>query len=281
MTVGERSTDMVTLPGGTFTMGSDRFYPEEGPARQVTVDAFRIDRRPVTVASFHEFVADTGYVTVAERARDRGSLVFRPASGPVDTRDVRNWWHWVPGATWSAPEGPRSSVAGRADHPVTHVAHEDAAAYAEWAGKSLPTEAEWEYAARGGADGATYPWGEELMPGGRVMANTWHGRFPYENLRPHGFIGTSPVDTFPANAYGLYDMCGNVWEWTSDVHAAHPRATYACCAPAAEEPVARRVIKGGSHLCAPNYCVRYRPAARQGEAIDRSTSHIGFRCVVR
>ena len=302
MAVRERSTDMVTLAGGTFAMGSDRFYPEEGPPHPVTVDAFRIDRRPVTVARFREFVAQTGYVTVAEQAPDPadypgadpallvpGSLVFRPTRGPVDTRDIRNWWHWVPGAKWSAPEGPASNIAGRHRHPVTHIAYADAAAYAEWAGKSLPTEAEWEYAARGGLDGADYAWGDEFMPGGRLMANTWHGRFPYENLRPHGYTTTSPVGAFPANAFGLFDVCGNVWEWTSDFHAPHPAGTHACCAPrnprvtepADDEAIPRRVIKGGSHLCAPNYCLRYRPAARQGEAVDTSTSHIGFRCVVR
>ena len=302
MAVLERSTDMVTLPGGTFTMGSDRFYPEEGPPHPVTVDAFRIDRRPVTVARFREFVAQTGYVTVAEQAPDPadypgadqsllvpGSLVFRPTSGPVDTRDVRNWWHWVPGASWTAPAGPGSNVAGRHRHPVTQVAYADAAAYAEWAGKDLPTEAEWEYAARGGLAGTDYAWGEEFMPGGRVMANTWHGRFPYENLRPHGWTGTSPVGSFAADGFGLFDVCGNVWEWTSDFHATHPDATHACCAPhnprvtapAGDEAIPRRVIKGGSHLCAPNYCLRYRPAARQGETVDTSTSHIGFRCVQR
>jgi formylglycine-generating enzyme required for sulfatase activity len=298
----ERSTDMVTLPGGTFTMGSDRFYPEEAPVHPVAVDAFRIDRRPVTVARFREFVAETGHVTVAERAPDAadypdadpallvpGSLVFRPTTGPVDTRDVLNWWHWVPGACWHAPEGPGSSVAGRHKHPVTQVAYADATAYAQWAGKDLPTEAEWEYAARGGLDAATYAWGDEFMVNGRVMANTWHGRFPYENLRPHGFTGTSPVGAFAANGFGLFDVCGNVWEWTADFHAAHPAATHACCAPHNPrvpepldgEPIPRRVIKGGSHLCAPSYCHRYRPAARQGEAIDTSTTHIGFRCVVR
>ena len=302
MVVLERSTDMVTLPGGTFTMGSDRFYPEEGPSHPVAVDAFRIDRRPVTVARFRQFVAETGYVTVAEQAPDPaaypgadpallvpGSLVFRRTAGPVDTRDVRNWWHWVPGAKWSAPEGPGSNVAGRHRHPVTQVAYADAAAYAEWAGKSLPTEAEWEYAARGGLDGADYAWGDEFMPAGRVMANTWHGRFPYENLRPHGWSGTSPVGSFPANGFGLFDVCGNVWEWTSDFFAAHPEGDQTCCAPqnpriteaGGDDAIPRRVIKGGSHLCAPNYCLRYRPGARQGEAVDTSTSHIGFRCVVR
>jgi formylglycine-generating enzyme required for sulfatase activity len=197
---------------------------------------------------------------------------------------VRTWWPWVPGATWSAPEGPASNVAGRHRHPVTQIAYADAEAFAEWAGKSLPTEAEWEYAARGGLDGATYAWGEELMPRGRVMANTWHGRFPYENLRPHGFTGTSPVGTFPANGFGLFDACGNVWEWTSDLFHPRPGADHACCAPtrpASGDAIPERVIKGGSHLCAPNYCLRYRPAARQGEAVDTSTSHIGFRCVMR
>jgi formylglycine-generating enzyme required for sulfatase activity len=219
--------------------------------------------------------------------------VFRPSAGPVDLRDVRNWWAWVPGATWRTPEGPGSSVAEREDHPVTQVAYRDAEAYAAWAGADLPTEAEWERAARGGLEGAAFAWGDEFAPGGRVMANTWQGRFPWENLLEDGFAGTSPVGSFPANGYGLHDVTGNVWEWTSDHYALPARPARPCCAPSnprvtAAEAVAvpgethpRRVIKGGSHLCAPNYCLRYRPAARQSETVETSTTHIGFRCVVR
>jgi formylglycine-generating enzyme required for sulfatase activity len=294
--------NMVELTGGTFRMGSDRFYPEERPVRAATVGGFWIDRHPVTVAEFRRFVKATSHVTWAEQPPDAaqypdadpellvaGSLVFRKTVGPVDVGDVRNWWSWTPGADWRHPEGPGSNVGGRELHPVTHVAYADAVAYAEWAGKSLPTEAEWEYAARGGLEGATFTWGEEFAPKGRIMANTWQGEFPWQNLRTDGYEGTSPVERFPPNGYGLYDMAGNVWEWTDDFFDPPARAQRPCCAPhdprvSAEsngEPFPRRVIKGGSHLCAPNYCLRSRPAARQGEPIDTTTSHIGFRCVVR
>jgi formylglycine-generating enzyme len=286
-------------------MGSDRFYPEERPVREVSVEGFWIDRHPVTVAAFRRFVKATGYVTWAEqppKAEDYpdadpellvpGSLVFRKTAGPVDLSDVRNWWSWTPGADWRHPEGAGSNVGGRELHPVTHVAYADAAAYAAWAGKSLPTEVEWEYAARGGLDGATFTWGDEFAPKGRMMANTWQGEFPWQNLRADGYEGTSPVEKFPPNAYGLYDMAGNVWEWTDDFfgQSAAQTGPRSCCAPrnprvstttAPGERYPRRVIKGGSHLCAPNYCLRYRPAARQGETVDTTTSHIGFRCVVR
>jgi formylglycine-generating enzyme len=287
--------NMVELSGGMFQMGSDRFYPEERPVHEVSVEPFAIDRHPVTVAEFRRFVKATGHVTWAERppaAEDYpdaneeelvpGSLVFQKTEGPVDLRDFRNWWGWVPGADWRHPEGPASNVGGREHHPVTHVAYSDAVAYAEWAGKSLPTEAEWEYAARGRLDGATYTWGDDFSPKGRMMANTWQGEFPWQNLCTDGYEGTSPVERFPPNGFGLFDMAGNVWEWTLDDFV--QSTDRPCCAPqrdGAEERFQRKVIKGGSHLCAPNYCLRYRPAARQSETVDTSTCHIGFRCVVR
>jgi sulfatase modifying factor 1 len=288
--------DMVELTGRTFGMGDTRFYAEEAPVREVSVDGFWIDRHPVTVAEFRRFVKATGYVTWAEKAPEAadypdadpellvpGSLVFRKTQGPVDLRDYTNWWAWVPGADWRHPEGPGSNVGGRERHPVTHVTHADATAYAEWAGKSLPTETEWEHAARGGLDGAIFTWGDDPAPKGRVMANTWQGEFPWQNLLLDRYEGTSPVESFPPNGYGLYDMAGNVWEWTDDVfEAGAGNGGSPCCAPrSGDERFPRRVIKGGSHLCAPNYCLRYRPAARQGEAIDTSTAHIGFRCIVR
>jgi formylglycine-generating enzyme required for sulfatase activity len=278
-------------------MGSERFYPEEAPVREVAVDGFWIDRHPVTVAAFRRFLKATGHVTTAERAPAAadypdadpqllvpGSLVFDKTPGPVPLQDVRAWWSYVPGARWDRPEGPASAVYQRGRHPVVHIAYEDAEAYARWAGKALPTEAEWELAARGGLDGAAFAWGDELMPGGRPPANWWQGEFPWQNLRLDGWEGTSPVGTFPANGYGLYDLCGNVWEWTADRFTTHRAAQDGspCCAPGHHEAAtAQHVIKGGSHLCAPNYCLRFRPAARQAEAVDTSTSHIGFRCVAR
>jgi sulfatase modifying factor 1 len=288
----------VLVPGGAFRMGSDRFYPEEGPVRTVAVGDLWVDEHPVTNAAFRRFVKETGHVTVAERAPHPGdfegadpselvpgSLVFTPTKGPVPLDDWTRWWRWVPGAQWRQPEGPGSTLHGRDLHPVVHVSYEDAAAYAVWAGRRLPTEAEWEHAARGGLDQATYAWGDDPAPRGRVMANRWFGRFPWENLRPHGFERTSPVKRFPANGYGLYDVTGNVWEWTAtgwpDDGAAPAEATHGCCSPRAPELTehARRVIKGGSHLCAPSYCLRYRPAARQGQEVRSSTGHVGFRCV--
>jgi formylglycine-generating enzyme required for sulfatase activity len=304
------STGMVWVPGGSFLMGSEDFYPEERPVHQVEVDGFWMDDRQVTVAEFAQFVADTGYVTLAERPLDPaqfpgadpdllkpGSLVFVPTSGPVDLRDFTQWWAFVPGAQWRHPRGPDSSVEEMADHPVTQVAAEDADAYAAWADKELPSEAEWEFAARGGLEGAVYTWGNEFAPDGQMMANTWQGEFPWQNLETDGFQMTSPVGSFPANGYGLYDMAGNVWEWTSDYFTTRSTEhVHSCCTPrnprvtsaelnlAPDEPgahIPRRVTKGGSHLCAPNYCLRYRPAARQPQSIDSSASHIGFRCIVR
>jgi formylglycine-generating enzyme required for sulfatase activity len=286
---------MIWVPGGSFLMGSNDFYREERPVRLESVPGFWMDPHPVTNAQFRKFVAATGYVTFSERPPDPamypdadpslvvpGSLVFRKPPGPVDLRDYRAWWEYLPGADWRHPEGPGSVIDDRDDHPVVHVTYEDACTYAAWAGKELPAESEWEFAARGGLDGAPYAWGDVPAPEGRAMANTWQGRFPWENLKTDGYEGTSPVHAFPANRYGLYDMIGNVWEWTASVFAPAEHFKKSCCGP--DEPgghAARRVVKGGSHLCAPNYCLRYRPAARQGEAVDTSACHIGFRCIMR
>jgi formylglycine-generating enzyme len=303
---------VVRLEGGSFAMGSDRHEPEEAPAHRVEVDAFGISPCAVTNAEFADFVRATGHVTVAERPLDPaefpgappenlvpGSLVFTPTRGPVDLRHLSQWWAWVPGACWARPEGPGSSVAERADHPVVHVAHEDAAAYASWIGGALPTEAEWEYAARGGLDGAEFTWGDELHPDGRTMANIWDGPdFPWRTTAHDGWFRTSPVGSFPANGFGLHDMAGNVWEWTDDWWSeAHPtKVDGSCCVPAnprggrvegSYDPaqpqfrVPRKVVKGGSHLCADTYCRRYRPAARRPQMIDTGMSHVGFRCVWR
>ena len=301
---------MVWVPGGEFAMGSDRHYPEEAPVHRVRVDGFWMDEHPVTNDEFARFVADTGHVTFAEIPPDpkdypgalpemlyAGSLVFVQPPGPVDLRDIGNWWSFMKGADWRHPWGPESSIDGLGDLPVTHVCYTDAEAYAAWAGKALPTEAEWEFAARGGLDGAEFAWGDEMTPGGRFMANTWQGEFPWQALGSDGFERTSPVASFAANGYGLYDMIGNVWEWTTDFYVrSHAANDDSCCIPSnprgaderdsydpaqPEVRIARKVLKGGSHLCAPNYCRRYRPAARYPEPIDTSTSHVGFRCIRR
>jgi formylglycine-generating enzyme required for sulfatase activity len=302
---------MVWVPGGTFHMGSDRHYPEERPAHRVTVDPFWIDRFPVTNARFARFVAATNHVTFAEippKPADypgalpemiyAGSVVFEPPPGPVDLKGPATWWRFVQGADWRHPYGPDSSIERLDDHPVVHVAFSDAEAFARAEGKELPTEAEWEFAARGGLDGAAYAWGDEFLPGGRYLANTWQGEFPWQHRSRDGFERTSPVGAFPANGYGLYDMIGNVWEWTSDWYVpAHPHdEPKACCVPRnphgpreeeSYDPgqpkikIPRKVLKGGSFLCAPNYCRRYRPAARIPEPVDTSTCHLGFRCIVR
>ena len=300
---------MVWIPGGTFRMGSDRHYPEEAPVHRVTVDGFWMDRAPVTNREFRAFVEATRYVTVAEIAPDpkdypgalphmlkAGSLVFSPPDHPVDLSNFANWWAFKFGANWRRPYGKGSSVRGLDNHPVVHIAHRDAEAYAAWAGTVLPTEAEWEHAARGGLDQAEFAWGDEFTPGGRHMANTWQGAFPHENLAPDGYERTSPVDSFPPNGFGLLDMIGNVWEWTTDWYSTKHTgdAAKACCIP--ENPrggneagscdpcqprirIPRKVVKGGSHLCAPNYCRRYRPAARHPQPVDTSMSHVGFRCI--
>lgn len=292
-------------------MGSDDHYSEEAPSREVVVDAFLIDRLPVTNTAFARFVDDTGYVTLAERPPDPhdypgiapemiqpGSLVFHQPSRKIGLEDYLQWWDFRFGADWRRPEGPESDLAGRMDHPVVHIAHCDAVAYAAWAGKELPTEAEWEYAARGGLDGMPFAWGEELAPDGEILANYWQGEFPWQNLSVSSRGRTSPCGSYPANGYGLFDMIGNVWEWTDDWYQAnHLEASgKACCIPhnprggseqgsydpcAPEIAIGRRVLKGGSYLCAANYCQRYRPAARYAQPIDTSTSHTGFRCVIR
>ncbi|MGA7051770.1 MAG: formylglycine-generating enzyme family protein [Mycobacterium sp.] len=295
-------TELVDLPGGSFRMGSTSFYPEEAPIHTVRVASFAVERHPVTNTQFAEFIAATGYVTVAEQLIDPalypganpkdlcpGAMVFRPTPGPVDLRDWRQWWDWVAGANWRhpfGPDGPDCSVGDRADHPVVQVAYPDAAAYARWVGRRLPTEAEWEFAARGGS-GTTYAWGDEAKPDGQLMANTWQGRFPYRNDGALGWVGTSPVGTFLPNGFGLVDMIGNVWEWTATEFSAQHRLDQppkACCTPSgppkAPDPAVNQTLKGGSHLCAPEYCHRYRPAARSPQSQDTATTHIGFRCVV-
>ncbi len=288
-------TALVEVPGGSFRMGSTSFYPEEAPIHTARVNPFAIERHPVTNAQFAEFVAATGYVTVAERPLDPalypgvaeadllpGALIFRPTPGPVDLRDWRQWWDWAPGAHWRRPFGPGSGIEDKPEHPVVQVAYPDAAAYAAWAGRRLPTEAEFEYAARAGAD-TTYAWGDEPTVDGQLMANTWQGRFPYRNDGALGWVGTSPVGTFPPNGWGLMDMIGNVWEWTTTPFSAHhlgEQANSCCPPPANPDPSVSQTLKGGSHLCAPEYCHRYRPAARSPQSQDSSTTHIGFRCVV-
>ncbi|MFF2554555.1 formylglycine-generating enzyme family protein [Nocardia sp. NPDC058058] len=298
----QRLRNMVEVPGGEFDMGSADFFPEERPVHRKRVDPFWIDTHPVTNAEFRRFVKDTGYRTVAERPLDPndfpgadpeglvpGALVFQRTAGPVDLDDFRRWWAYVPGADWRHPRGPGSTLEGRERHPVTQISFEDATTYAAWAGKSLPTEAEWEFAARGGLDHATYSWGDDFAPRDRRMANTWIGEFPWQFLPGRGQSdqpGTTAVGTYPPNGYRLSDMTGNVWEWTTDLFAPHSAAR-SCCAPSnpatidAGERYPRRVVKGGSYLCAPNYCLRYRPAARQGQTEDTATGHLGFRCVVR
>jgi sulfatase modifying factor 1 len=292
-------------------MGSDAHYPEERPARMVSVDGLWMDVCAVTNAEFARFVMKTGYLTVAERPLDPalypgalpgmlvpGALVFHMTSGPVDTRDYRNWWRYVPGACWRYPQGPGSHIDGLETHPVVHVAFEDAEAYATWIGKSLPTEAEWEFAARGGLDGAEFVWGDELTPNGQHMANIWQGPFPWRNFATDGFAGTAPAGSYPANGYGLFGMAGNVWQWTTDWYSASNQfgKPDACCVPrnprdagieASYDPaqprvrIPRKVVKGGSFLCAPSYCRRYRPAARQPQMVDSAMSHLGFRCIIR
>lgn len=302
---------MIRIEGGTFMMGSNDHYPEEAPAHPVKVDSFWMDEAPVTNGEFLAFVNATGYVTFAEKRIEArsypgappqnlraGSLVFTPPTKPLQSRDISQWWVFTHGATWRRPLGRKSSIGNILDHPVVHIAFSDAEAYAAWAGKELPTEAEWEFAARGGLEQVEFAWGDELTPGGKHMANTWQGGFPSQNLLEDGFERTSPIRSYPPNGYGLYDMIGNTWEWTTDFWTTrHPEAAAKpCCIPSnprnldpegsfnpaqAQLAIPRKVLKGGSHLCAPNYCRRYRPAARHAQEIDTSTSHVGFRCIVR
>jgi len=307
-------TDMIKIPGGKFLMGSDNFYPEEKPVHEVTVDGFWMDKYEVTNEQYEKFVNETGYVTVAERPLDPvdyptvdpallvpGALIFQKTKGPVNLNDYHNWWRWVPGTCWDHPKGPDSSIKGREKYPVVHIAYEDAEAYCKWIGKELPSEAEWEFAARGGLDGMNFTWGQMDLQLQTPLANTWQGEFPYQNLLIDDYEGSSPVGSFPSNGYGLFDMAGNVWEWTSDWYVAHlddsANEFKSCCTPAVNPRVTspggsydvrqpqikipRKVVKGGSHLCAPNYCLRYRPAARQPQMIDTGMSHIGFRCIFR
>lgn len=311
---GEPIPGMVWIAGGTFVMGTDedQAYDHERPAHQVKVSGFWMDESEVTNEQFAVFVKETGYTTVAERKPKweelqkqsppgtpappdsllvPGALVFNPPGHPVMLNDYSQWWRWLPGTDWQHPEGPESNLDGRMHLPVVHVAFEDALAYCEWAGKRLPTEAEWEFASRGGAEQQRYAWGNEVKHNGRFMANTFQGSFPNHNSAEDGYDRLAPVKSFPPNAYGLYDMIGNVWEWTSDwyhveyfrqlarnnvsVNPSGPTEPYD-----PNEPYAiKRVSKGGSFLCADDYCVNYRPSARQGTAFDSGMSNLGFRCV--
>ena len=291
-------------------MGSDRHYPDEGPVRTIAVEGFWISKYVVTNREYADFVAATGYVTVAEQVPDPklypgappeslvpGSMVFTMTAGPVDLRNYANWWRWTPGAQWRHPIGPDGDLNGLDDHPVVHVSYTDATAYCEWAGRRLPTEAEWEYAARGGLDGAEFTWGDDDPQETAPLANTWQGGFPYENTKLDGWTRTSPVGSYPPNGYGLCDMAGNVWEWTDDWYQRTREIEEAsCCGPTSPRagslegsldpmqpatPIPRKVVKGGSHLCTPQYCFRYRPAARQPQMIDTGMTHLGFRCAAR
>ncbi len=296
------------IPPGTFMMGqSAPGSPNEGPARRVTLSGFWIDIHEVTNAEFGHFVHETSYITVAERPIDwdalklqlprgtpkpadlrAGSLVFRPPPAPVELDDHSAWWHWVAGADWRHPEGPASNLDGRANHPVVHVAFEDAKAFSRWAGRRLPTEAEWEYVSSLGGDGGAFPWGDTPASETKPVANIWQGRFPDRNLCSDGYIGTSPVMSYPPNRLGLFDLAGNVWEWCEDWYRAD---TYSIQVgplvdPAGppnswdpQEPtIPKRVVRGGSFLCHKDYCEAYRTTARRGTAADTGLSHTGFRC---
>jgi formylglycine-generating enzyme required for sulfatase activity len=298
--------DMLWIPGGTFWMGcEDCGMPDARPAHLAEVDGFWMDRAPVTNAEFERFVKDTGYVTVAERPLNPkdfpgvpkemltpGSAVFTPTPHPVPLDNPLQWWRYTPGASWKHPEGVRSSLRDRGAHPVVHIAFEDAMAYAKWAGKRLPTEAEFEFAARGGLDRNLYPWGNELAPGNTSAANIWQGTFPAKDRGEDGYTGTSPVTAFPPNGFGLYDMGGNVWQWCADWYRPDYFATLASQGAIARNPqgpadshdpaepgAAKRVLKGGSYLCTDQYCARYLVGSRGKSEVSSGASNLGFRLV--
>ena len=312
--VSSAPAGMVWIPGGEFTMGSDdpKARADERPRHRVRVDGFWMDKTVVTNAQFRQFVEATGYVTVSERKPDweelkkqlppgtpkpaedvlvAGSGVFQPTAGPVDLRDWSQWWRWQPGADWRHPGGPRTSIEGKDDYPVVQIAWEDAAAYAKWAGKRLPTEAEYEFAARGGLDGKRFAWGDDFSPDGKFLANIWEGTFPATDTGEDGFKGTAPVASFPANGYGLFDMTGNVWQHVSDWYRADAYREQARVAivsnpvgPASsfdpDDPLSpKHVIRGGSFLCSEAFCFSYRPAARMKLSPDSALPNVGFRLV--
>ena len=308
-------SEMKWIPGGEFIMGTDdpQSMPNERPSHHVKIDGFWIDEHDVTNANFRRFVEATGYITTAERPINwddlkeelppntprpddsmlaPGSLVFTPPDHNVPLDDPSGWWKWVQGASWRHPGGPGTDLSGKDNHPVVQVSWNDAVAYAKWSGKRLPTEAEWEFAARGGLEQKRYVWGDDFRPHGKWMANTYRGDFPVHNTADDGFAGTSPVGSFPPNGYGLYDMAGNVWQWCSDWYRAdspQESAAKGCCSNPTgpltsfdplEPYAAKRVVKGGSFLCCEQYCQSYRPSARRGESPDTAMSHIGFRCAM-
>ena len=291
--------DMAWIPAGSFTMGASEYYPDEGPLKEVTLDGFWIDRYEVTNAQFSKFVDATNYVTVAERQLNPkdfpgipaeslvpGSVVFIMPTELLNGGNPIQWWQFVPGANWRQPTGPGSDIKGKENYPVVHVAYEDAFSYAKWLGHDLPSEAQWEYAARGGLEQQTYSWGKEFTPANKWQANTWQGMFPVNNTEEDGYVGAAPVGCYPDNGYGLHDVTGNVWEWVADWYYPEHLDEGDVIRDEAKTgfdprqpglPV--KVIKGGSYLCAENYCMRYRPAARHAQETTLGAAHIGFRTV--